>query len=84
MNNRYATMADFERMPLATIEKTLEAYLEIAESSDWDITKDFERELMYLTNLAKRKGSTKKWQPNGVSHLTKAVRSARGLWITLL
>lgn len=61
MRDRYATMADFERMPLATIEKTLEEYLRIAEGSDWNITKQFERELMYLTNLAKRKGSTKKW-----------------------
>ena len=58
---RYADFSDFNRMPLAQIEKTLEKYLEIAESSDWDITQAFENDLRMLTMLAKQKGSTKKW-----------------------
>lgn len=58
---RYADFSDFNRMSLAQIEKTLEAYLKIAEGSDWDITKDFESELSMLTMLAKVKGSTRKW-----------------------
>lgn len=59
--NRYATSSDFMRMPLEQLEKTLEAYLKIAEDSDWDITRDFENELKMLTNLAKAKGSKRKW-----------------------
>lgn len=58
---RYADFTDFSRMPLAQIEKTLDAYLKIAEDSDWDITQDFERELSMLTMLAKQKGSVRKW-----------------------
>ena len=49
------------KMSLEQIEKTLESYLKLAEASDWDITQDFERELSMLTNLAKAKGSVKKW-----------------------
>jgi hypothetical protein len=59
--NRYATATDFMKMSLEQVEKTLESYLKIAEASDWDITQDFERELSMLTNLAKAKGSVKKW-----------------------
>jgi hypothetical protein len=59
--NRYASPQDFMKMPLEQIEKTLDAYLKIAEASDWDITQDFERELSMLTNLAKAKGSVRKW-----------------------
>jgi hypothetical protein len=59
--NRYATATDFMKMSLEQIEKTLESYLKLAEASDWDITQDFERELSMLTNLAKAKGSVKKW-----------------------
>ena len=59
--NRYATPNDFMRMSLAQLEKTLDAYIKIAEGSDWDITPEFERELVALTSLAKAKGSTKKW-----------------------
>ena len=59
--NRYATPNDFMRMSLAQLEKTLDAYIKIAEGSDWNITPDFERELSMLTSLAKAKGSTKKW-----------------------
>jgi hypothetical protein len=59
--NRYATSTDFMKMSLEQIEKTLESYLKLAEASDWDITQDFERELSMLTNLAKAKGSVKKW-----------------------
>lgn len=66
--NNYPTPTDFLKMSLVEIENTLTAYLKIAEDSDWDITRDFENDLRMLTNLAKAKGSTKKWQqPNGVS-----------------
>lgn len=59
--NRYATPSDFMKMSLQQIEKTLESYLKIAEGSNWDITPQFERELVALTSLAKAKGSTRKW-----------------------
>jgi len=59
--NRYATSSDFMKMSLAQLEKTLEAYLKIAEDSDWNITSEFERELSMLTSLAKAKGSIRKW-----------------------
>jgi hypothetical protein len=59
--NRYATTSDFLKMPLAELEKTLDAYFKIAEGSDWDITPEFERELSALTSLAKAKGSDRKW-----------------------
>jgi hypothetical protein len=49
------------KMSLPQLEKTLDAYIKIAEGSDWNITPDFERELSMLTSLAKSKGSTKKW-----------------------
>jgi hypothetical protein len=58
---RYADFWDFNRMSLIEIEKTLDAYLKLAEASDWDITEDFERELSMLTMLAKQKGSVRKW-----------------------
>ena len=59
--NRYASPLDFMKMSLPQLEKTLDAYIKIAEGSDWNITPDFERELSMLTSLAKSKGSTKKW-----------------------
>jgi hypothetical protein len=59
--NRYATPSHFISLSLVELEKTLESYLKIAESSDWDITPEFERELVALTSLAKAKGSTRKW-----------------------
>ena len=59
--NNYPTPTDFLKMSLVEIENTLNKYLYIAESCDWDITKDFEDDLRMLTNLAKAKGSTKKW-----------------------
>jgi hypothetical protein len=58
---RYASFSDFNRMSLVEIEKTLDAYLKIAEGSNWDITKDFESDLSMLTMLAKQKGSKRKW-----------------------
>lgn len=58
MNN---TATDFLKMSLIEIEKTLNKYLYIAEANDWDITPEFEKELMMLTSLAKAKGSKIKW-----------------------
>jgi hypothetical protein len=49
------------KLSLAEIEKTLDAYLKMAESMDWDITEDFEQDLRMLTLLAKQKGSTRRW-----------------------
>jgi hypothetical protein len=48
-------------MSLTEIERYLETALQLAEASDWDITPEFERELTMLTNLAKAKGSTRRW-----------------------
>jgi hypothetical protein len=59
--NNFATMKDFEKLPLAQLETTLETYLKIAKDSDYNITKEFENELRALTALAKLKGSVKKW-----------------------
>lgn len=58
MNN---TATDFLKMSLIEIETTLNKYLYIAEANDWDITPEFESELMMLTSLAKAKGSKIKW-----------------------
>ena len=49
------------KLSLAEIEKTLDAYLKMAEASNWDITSDFENDLKMLTALAKQKGSTRRW-----------------------
>lgn len=61
MREQFATFADFNRMSLIEVERTLEKYLELAEACDWDITPAFENDLRMLTMLAKQKGSTKKW-----------------------
>lgn len=61
MREQFATFADFNRMSLIEVERTLEKYLELAEASDWDITPAFENDLRMLTMLARQKGSTKKW-----------------------
>lgn len=59
--NRYLDPSEFLKMSLTEIEGYLETALQLAEASDWDITPDFERELTMLTNLAKAKGSTRRW-----------------------
>ena len=46
---------------LAEIETELEFVLARAEELDWEISSEEERQLMKLTQLAKAKGSTKKW-----------------------
>lgn len=59
--NNFAKTSDFLKMSLPEIEKTLEKYLQIAERSDWDLLPAFENELRMLTELAKQKGSKRRW-----------------------
>ena len=59
--NRYLDPMDYLKMPLEEIERYLETSIALAEASDWDISKEFERELSMLTSLAKSKGSTRRW-----------------------
>ena len=61
MLKQYATFEDFNSMTLVQVEKTLDRYLEIAESMDWAITPAFERDLKMLTAIAKAKGSKRRW-----------------------
>ena len=58
---RYASISDFQTMPLAQIEKTLDRYLQIAGRSEWAVTPAFLKQLEMLTNLAKAKGSKRRW-----------------------
>jgi hypothetical protein len=46
---------------LVEIETELETALARAEQLDWEISPEEERGLMALTQLAKAKGSTKRW-----------------------
>jgi hypothetical protein len=57
----YLTPKQMLSLSLEQVEQTLERYLELAEVSDWDITKDFQKDLEMLTDLAKQKGSTRRW-----------------------
>jgi hypothetical protein len=46
---------------LAQVEAELEVSLNRAEALDWDITEEDERGLIFLTNLARAKGSKREW-----------------------
>ena len=59
--SRYLDANKMMKLSLAEIENLLNKYLVIAEASNWEITKDFENDLKLLTELAKSKGSVRRW-----------------------
>lgn len=58
--SNFITPSEMLQLRLPELERMFDTYLKIAEDADWDITKDFERELLILSNLLRQKGSLRR------------------------
>lgn len=61
MISRYSSNKELQEATLEEVEDVLEKSLEEARKMDWNLGTSFEKDLMILTNLAKSKGSQRKW-----------------------